>query len=116
MPACVSSDNVLTLSFSQYPQLMQTGGSAQVSAAGYSDPVCLQHNIIVICKGPGQYVALASACTHACCQVQVQNSSLVCPCHGAAFDFSGQVTQGPATQPLPSLQTCSDTNGVYVTL
>lgn len=107
---------MLTLSFSQYPQLMQTGGSAQVAAGNYSDPVCLQHNIIVICKGPGQYVALSSACTHACCQVQMQNAMLYCPCHGATFDLTGKVTQGPASQALPSLQTCSDASGVYVTL
>jgi Rieske Fe-S protein len=106
---------VLSLLFSKYPSLMNVGGSAQVTG-NYSDPICGQNNIIVICTAAGQYAALASSCTHACCTVQVQGSKLYCPCHGAEFSFTGQVTRGPASQSLPSLKTCADANGVYVTL
>jgi thiosulfate dehydrogenase [quinone] large subunit len=106
---------VLAFPFSQYPQLMQVGGSAQATG-NYSDPICGGNAIIVICTASGQYSALSSSCTHACCAVSVQGSKLYCPCHGAEFDFTGQVTRGPASQALPSLNTCVDSTGVYVTL
>ena len=95
---------------------MQVGGSAQAAPSGYSDPNCQQPNIIVICTAAGQYSALSSSCTHACCLVTVRNGQLHCPCHGATFDFTGKSTSFVTSQPLPSLKTCSDANGVYVTI
>lgn len=95
---------------------MQAGGTASVTASGYSDPVCGQNNIIVIATGPGQYVALSSSCTHACCTVSWTGSELHCPCHGTTFNTAGQCTNGRTSQPLQSLQTCADATGVYVTL
>jgi nitrite reductase/ring-hydroxylating ferredoxin subunit len=108
--------NTTALPFSQYSQLQQSGGSVQITPSGYTDPVCGQNNIIVV-NMSGKYYALSSSCTHACCTVSFNGSSLHCPCHGASFDVTtGQCTNGRASQPLPLLQTCSDADGVYVTL
>jgi Rieske Fe-S protein len=113
--------NVLALPFSQYPALMTAGGSAAKIVNNYADPNCGnqanlgQANIIVINTGSG-YSALSTACTHSCCPVNIQGSELHCPCHGQNFDFKGNPTTGNRTnQPLPSLQVCSDSTGVYVT-
>ncbi|MGD0525988.1 MAG: Rieske (2Fe-2S) protein [Polyangiaceae bacterium] len=112
---CPSSANVLALPFQQYPQLLQSGGNVTVSANGYSDPVCKMNAIIVIQTGHGEYVALSASCTHTCCPVGVKDGSeLYCPCHGATYDFTGKVTNGPATLPLQSLTVCVDEAGVYV--
>lgn len=111
---------MLALPFSQYPALMTAGGSVAKVVSGYTDPNCgpdifNQANVIVINTGSG-YSALSTACTHSCCFVAIQGSELHCPCHGQNFDFSGKPTTGGRTStPLPSLQVCSDSTGVYVT-
>jgi Rieske Fe-S protein len=113
---CPTSGTLVSLPFSQYPQLMTVGGSASVNANGYSDPVCGQSGIIVVYESPGKYVALSSSCTHACCQVSFTGTEFHCPCHGATFDLTGQPMNGRASQPLPSLTVCSDATGVHVTM
>jgi len=115
MPACSTSGNVFTLLFSKYPQL-QSGGSVAVQAPGYSDPNCGASDIIVFKNSSGQYVALSAGCNHQCCPAGKSGSEIRCPCHGATWDLTGQLTQGPASANLASLQTCNDAMGVYVTL
>lgn len=113
-----TGSNVLVLLFSAYPQLRQVGAAVQITASGYSDPICGQSNIVVIQAAPGQFVALSSSCTHACCTVSYVASVLHCPCHGVDFNLQGQVVKGTqvTTTALPVLATCWDANGVYVTL
>jgi cytochrome b6-f complex iron-sulfur subunit len=48
----------------------------------------------------GQPAVFLNRCTHAGCQLAVSGTQLVCPCHGSTFDFTGQVVNGPATDPL----------------
>jgi cytochrome b6-f complex iron-sulfur subunit len=105
---------VLALPFSQYPALMNSGGSVLQTVNGYSDPTCGGSGIIVINTGSG-YSALSTSCTHACCPVSISGSELHCPCHGQNFDFQGKPTTGNRTStPLAQLQVCSDSTGVYV--
>jgi Rieske Fe-S protein len=110
---------VLTLSFSQYPQLASVAGSVTVSALGYSDPICGSDRIIVIQKASRQYVALSAVCPHACCEVFFTGSTpwaLRCPCHGAEFDLTGKSAGRKTSRPLASLPVCGDTCAVYITL
>ena len=113
--AC-STNGILTLSFSQYPALMNVGGSVTLAANGYRDPRCGSSSIIVIQQSAGKYVALSTACTHACCPVSFTGSGFSCPCHGATFDITGKPTNLIASSPLPSLPVCSDSCGVHVTI
>lgn len=52
----------------------------------------------------GQYYALGNVCPHAHCSLsdgEVEEGSLVCPCHGSAFDVrTGEVTSPPAMTPV----------------
>jgi len=114
MCSCTASGNSMSLPFSQYPQLKNVGGSVKVSASGYQDPTCGSSKIIVIQASAGKYVALSTACTHACCTVSFSGSGFNCPCHGASFDITGQPTGGPANGPLASLNVCADQCGVTV--
>jgi Rieske Fe-S protein len=117
-PTCPTSGKVLTLSFSQYPSLMNAGGSVVVAAPGYVDPNCAKNQIVVVCKATGQYVALSTSCTDMCCAVSFVSAmaGFRCPCHGATFDITGKSTSFLAALPLPSLPVCADSAGVYVTL
>jgi Rieske Fe-S protein len=48
--------------------------------------------------------AMTLTCTHAGCDIgqngTVSPQGLVCGCHGSEFDANGDVTHGPASQPL----------------
>jgi cytochrome b6-f complex iron-sulfur subunit len=48
--------------------------------------------------------ALSAVCTHLGCIVKWDSGKkmLVCPCHAATFDVSGNVVSGPAPRPLES--------------
>ena len=47
--------------------------------------------------------ALSAICTHQRCTVKPSNARqlITCSCHGAAFEFDGQVARPPAQRPLP---------------
>jgi Rieske Fe-S protein len=75
-------------------------GNAAAFAVG---TLRLVNNVAVGRDGQGLY-AMSAVCTHQGCLVQVlagsPQDSLVCPCHGSAFDGNGAVTRGPARTPL----------------
>ncbi len=52
----------------------------------------------------GNLIKVVSAvCTHLGCSVQwsAERNRFECPCHGSLFNARGQVTVGPAQNPLP---------------
>ena len=59
--------------------------------------------------------AMTLTCTHAGCDIgrtgTVSPRGLVCGCHGSEFDAHGNVTRGPATQPLDHFAVTVDASG-----
>ena len=51
-----------------------------------------------------EVVALSAICTHLRCVLKWDDGSgrLLCPCHAASFDKTGNVLNGPAKRPLPT--------------
>ena len=49
------------------------------------------------------FFAMSAVCTHLGCMTRylAAEERIFCPCHGSQFDRGGQVTAGPAPQPLP---------------
>ncbi len=49
-----------------------------------------------------QVTAFSSLCTHLGCAYgwSTERQAFLCPCHGSAFDVSGNVINGPASRPL----------------
>ena len=115
---CTTGSKTVEFSFAQFPQLQNVGGSATASPSGYSDPSCGQPDIIVVQVSAGKYAALSSSCSHSCCTVSWLKSrnEFQCPCHGATFSPTGQVTGGPAPTGLQKLSVCADACGVTVTI
>jgi nitrite reductase/ring-hydroxylating ferredoxin subunit len=116
---CPPRNNVLALTFSQYPDLMAVGNSVMVNAPAYSDPYCQQGDIIVVHASPGVYLAFDAMCPHQCCFVKYTGVSpwvFQCACHGGAFDITGKSSGVLTSQPLLPFPVCSDAGGVYVTI
>jgi cytochrome b6-f complex iron-sulfur subunit len=51
---------------------------------------------------PTGFIALSHQCTHQKCSVDYlpERGVIFCPCHGAQFDTTGAVLDGPAPRPL----------------
>lgn len=86
-------------------------GNATVLAATSDVPVAggkviEGKDVIVTQPKKGEFLAFTSICTHQGCTVAgVENGRIVCPCHGSEFsDSTGEVLQGPATQPLAQVE------------
>jgi cytochrome b6-f complex iron-sulfur subunit len=72
------------------------GGSIAATHAG--KPITLAR------PSAGTVAAFSAICTHMGCTVNPGGSKLNCPCHGSVYNaFTGQVLQGPAPRPLPSV-------------
>jgi Rieske Fe-S protein len=87
-------DGTLRLALVHYPELTAEHGSLKVVPKGASDP------IYVLSLGNRRFAALSPICTHLGCTVEIEESRLVCPCHGSNYDREGRVLRGPAEQPL----------------
>ncbi|MFE5671878.1 ubiquinol-cytochrome c reductase iron-sulfur subunit [Agromyces sp. NPDC056523] len=72
------------------------GGS--ISATIGDEPVLLAQ------PTAGEVVAFSAICTHQNCVVAAAGERFECSCHGSAFDAAtGEVLNGPALKPLPSV-------------
>lgn len=60
------------------------------------------NGVIVAKTSAGNIIAVSQSCTHEGADVQFQNNSnrFYCPRHGATFNTSGGVTNGPASTAL----------------
>lgn len=60
--------------------------------------------IVITHPTEGEFLAFSAICTHQGCTVgSVADNTISCPCHGSRYDAAtGEVTGGPAPQPLPA--------------
>lgn len=87
-------DGALRLALIHYPELTAEAGSLKVVPKGAADP------IYVLALGNRRFAAVSPICTHLGCTVEIEESRLVCPCHGSNYDREGRVLRGPAEHPL----------------
>jgi len=72
-------------------------------------------DVIVARTSESACAAFSAVCTHQGCTVTPKGADLVCPCHGSVFNaLTGEVKQGPANKPLPSVPVKVE-NGKVVT-
>jgi nitrite reductase/ring-hydroxylating ferredoxin subunit len=77
-------------------------------------PVCLA-------RAAGTVVALSATCTHDGCDLaeygEIDGGELECICHGSRFELAtGNVVQGPASDPLPRYEVRTEGNEVFVSV
>jgi thiosulfate dehydrogenase [quinone] large subunit len=85
------------------------GGVAAFTDPGAGDPA------YVVQPAAGRFQAFSAVCPHAGCRVQHSGGGFVCPCHGARFDGTGSLLQGPATRSLSAIPVTKGADGqLYV--
>lgn len=77
--------------------------------------VLFSEDCIVI--NSGQPKVFSSYCTHLGCRIKtLEDSKLVCPCHGSMFDLNGNPLKGPAVKPLEKLEFTINKNSNIMTI
>ena len=93
--------DLVTVPLSEFTE--QGGGGARpfilVRVDGMNKPICVYK------KGPADYTALSTICTHRGCEVRPNEKYLACPCHGSEYSTSGEVLKGPAEIALKTYRT-----------
>jgi Rieske Fe-S protein len=96
---------------------LPAGAVANISQVQSGSPVYFEYPTgypnILLKKNDGSLIALSMLCTHLCCQLAYESNGnqLWCECHNSLFDENGNVINGPAIVPLPSVQITTDSNG-----
>jgi Rieske Fe-S protein len=98
------------------PTGLPPGAVANVNQVSSGNPAYFEfptgYPNILMMKSDGNLIALSMLCTHVCCQLSyVTGNQLYCPCHGSLFDENGNVLQGPAVLPLPTVEYTVDQSG-----
>lgn len=90
-----TKDFTLDLNASANAALKNNGGSV------------VSEGVIIARTNTGNYIAVASACTHQGTTINYEssNSRFKCPNHGAIFNESGGVVSGPANKALTQYKT-----------
>jgi thiosulfate dehydrogenase (quinone) large subunit len=84
--------------------------------ASFSDPAS-GSPAYVVQPSAGRFAAFSAICPHAGCTVQYSRSvdGFVCPCHGARFDGTGGLLDGPARRSLDAITVAPGSDGqLYV--
>ncbi|TQJ50962.1 Rieske (2Fe-2S) protein [Phycicoccus sp. SLBN-51] len=78
--------------------------------------VLADQKVVITQPTEGDFKAFTAVCTHQGCIVaDVSGGTINCACHGSKFDIAtGDVKQGPATQPLPRKTVSVTTDGIKV--
>ncbi len=93
-----------TIDLTLYPALNNAGGYVYLNG------------VIIAKTSSANLIAVAAACSHEGANVQYQNNNnqFYCPRHGAKFNTSGAVTQGPASTPLKQYTVTVNGNSVRI--
>ncbi len=76
-------------------------------------------NNVIIVKSENNTEVFSSSCTHLGCSInQIDNDTLVCPCHGSRYDMQGKPVKGPSVKSLKKLKYVinDETNEIIISL
>ena len=108
-----NSDETITvdLSLSENSTLLVVGG-----ALALGSNVIDSKGILLYRQSDTNVLAFSRNCTHNGCTIgSFHNGTSACPCHDSQFDTSGNVINGPATNPLTQYSATITGNIVTIT-
>ena len=73
--------------------------------------IAMEARRVCIVRDGNKMAAISTTCTHLGCIIGLADTGFACPCHGSRFDQDGNVTGGPAPQPLPWFKISLAPNG-----
>lgn len=73
-----------------------------------------KYPICIFKQSDEDFTASLMQCTHKGCEVNVDGNQFSCPCHGSEFSYTGEVLEGPATEPLKTFSISKDETNLYV--
>lgn len=76
----------------------------------------LQFPIYLFHSSEGKYTALHLECTHMGYELNAFGDKLVCSAHGSEFNNKGEVTNGPAMEPLKTFPVHIDGQNILISL
>ena len=101
----------ITLKVSDYAGLATVGQPVEIrTATGASS------SIAAVRTSATSFIALGMACTHQGTKVNIVGQTFDCPNHGARFNSTGAVTQGPADRALESRTVVYDASAGTLTI
>lgn len=74
------------------------------------------YDIILQKRPDSSFLAMVLKCTHAGQPLTKAGSGYYCTLHGSKFSSEGKVEKGPASIPMPHLETALVANNIIVTL
>lgn len=113
LSACADDAEPESAPSQQSEKLFTLTTVAQVPVGGViSVPGPQDEPVLVSQPEQGVIKAFDATCTHKGCTVNAVETTLQCPCHGAAFDpSSGAPIAGPAPSPLAPVEVHVDDQG-----
>jgi Rieske Fe-S protein len=103
-----------------------TNGTIAISTAsgspiaGVGSAALVQYSsgsILIAHTAAATFVAVSAICTHQGCLISgYSGGTYTCPCHGAQYNTSGQVTRGPAPAALHTYPTTVASDQVLITI
>lgn len=74
---------------------------------------------IAVSRVAGTLYAFSDICTHRQCNLslggEIEGTSITCECHGSMFDMTtGEVLEGPATEPIATFPVREESGGLQI--
>ena len=96
-----------------------TVGTADEIGEGAAKAYQVGDQLVGIARVKGELLAFSDICTHRQCNLtsggEIDGTTIECECHGSVFDMkTGEVVEGPATEPIATFEVREDGGEIQV--